>query len=41
MYAPPAAQLISLKMTYPNDCEKETIEVINGYLPEVCRCFFQ
>ncbi|CAM9185015.1 unnamed protein product [Laminaria digitata] len=31
------AQLISLKMTYPNDCEKETIEVINGFLPEDIR----
>lgn len=27
-------------MTYPNDCEKETIEAINSYLPEVNRVLF-
>lgn len=27
-------------MTYPNDCEKETIEAINSYLPEVSRPLF-
>lgn len=37
----PAAQVISLKMTYPNDGEKETIETINSYLPEVSRLFLQ
>lgn len=31
------AQVISLKMTYPNDGEKETIEAINSYLPEDIR----
>lgn len=30
-------QVISVKLTYPNDGEKETIEAINSYLPEVKR----
>eukprot|EP00904_Undaria_pinnatifida_P010899 jgi/Undpi1/693/HiC_scaffold_10.g04157.m1 len=29
--------IISLKMTYPNDGEKETVDAINGYLPEDIR----
>eukprot|EP00752_Nemacystus_decipiens_P001432 g1412.t1 len=32
-----AAQVISLKLTYPNDGEKEMVEAINSYLPRDIR----
>ncbi|CAM9268837.1 unnamed protein product, partial [Hapterophycus canaliculatus] len=32
-----AAQLISVKLTYPNDSEKKLLETINSYLPEDIR----